>query len=265
MNNLSMKYTGEIIKKLREEKGESQEQLATAIHAPNRETITRWENGSRDLKREHIIALAKHFNVSSDYLLGLSDIPSADTDIQTACKTTGLNEEAIKNLISEIERWKEYAMNDFEIQKYMDIRNSIISSGEFNCLVFVCWSLFERSTKCLTFLELPASELLEVAEKMKISDIALCRYIFQQLLPDIKEREKNFNSIEYRDSYRECDLDRYNILKTAEKISNMFDRRTEYLEYDENELLAFFKIDEETLKQMREQGENYGKHNSTEE
>lgn len=95
MTDYSMKRTGNIIKELREKAGESQEQLAIALNAPNRETITRWENGARDLKREHIIAIAQHFNVSTDYLLGLSDIQTTDTDIQNACKVTGLSECAI--------------------------------------------------------------------------------------------------------------------------------------------------------------------------
>lgn len=94
----SMKRTGKIIKELREKAGESQEQLAVAIEAPNRETIARWENGSRDLKREYIIALASHFNVSTDYLLGLSDVQSVNEDIKIACKVTGLSEKAIEHL-----------------------------------------------------------------------------------------------------------------------------------------------------------------------
>lgn len=98
MNDLTMKYTGKIIKELREKTGESQEQLAEALQAPNRETIARWENGSRDLKREHIIAIAKHFDVSTDYLLGLSNNSTTDPDIKNACKVTGLSEKAINRL-----------------------------------------------------------------------------------------------------------------------------------------------------------------------
>lgn len=100
MKELNMKFTGKIIKKLREQAGESQEQLAVALNVPNRETITRWENGSRDLKREHIIAIARHFNVSSDYLLGLSDISSTNEDIKIACNVTGLSEKSIDVLIA---------------------------------------------------------------------------------------------------------------------------------------------------------------------
>lgn len=74
MNNdkTSIKEIGNRIKRLRESKGESQEELAETLNIANRETIARWENGTREIKREHIILLAKHYNVTSDYLLGIS-------------------------------------------------------------------------------------------------------------------------------------------------------------------------------------------------
>lgn len=114
MKELSMKFTGKIIKELREQAGESQEQLAIALNAPNRETIARWENGSRDLKREHIIAIAQHFNVSADYILGLSSVSSVNEDIQTVCKVTGLSEENAKLL------------SDFDVHK--DIINYFLEA-----------------------------------------------------------------------------------------------------------------------------------------
>lgn len=98
MKELSMKLTGKIIKELRESAGESQEQLANALNAPNRETIARWENGSRDLKREHIIAIAQHFNVSADYILGLSRAAAPDDFVQEVVNRYGLTESALKTL-----------------------------------------------------------------------------------------------------------------------------------------------------------------------
>lgn len=98
METTDMKHTGRIIKELREKAGENQEQLAAALQVANRETVARWESGARDLKREHIIALAKHFNVSADYLLGLSEVASVEADVQTACRMTGLSEGALDNL-----------------------------------------------------------------------------------------------------------------------------------------------------------------------
>lgn len=43
--------------------------------------------------------LAKFFNVSTDYLLGLSDTKSSNTKIVDICKMTGLTEEAVSALI----------------------------------------------------------------------------------------------------------------------------------------------------------------------
>ena len=227
----------------------------------SRGALSFYENGERKPDAEILYRMSEYFKVSVDYLLGLSDITSADTDVQTACKVTGLNEEAIEALIDEIERWKEFVINDFEMQKYMEIRNSIISTKKLSGIVFECFDLYINSTKCLDFFNFPAEDLITVAEKMNVSDHALIHYFFKQLLPNIEKYPKN----EEYDPDRECNLDRYNILKETEKISDMFDRRTEYLEYNEEELLEFFKIDEGTLKQMREQGDNYGECNDSEE
>ena len=145
MNELNMKYTGKIIKELREKTGESQEQLAEALNAPNRETITRWENGSRDLKREHIIAIAKHFNVSADYLLGLSNNSSIDPDIQNACSVTGLSSEAIEHL-------SDMQYCDFNTPyKRTDIIENIILNAHFrNLLDTLCEACLFASAETLT-------------------------------------------------------------------------------------------------------------------
>lgn len=53
---------------------------------------------ARDVGYSKIVKLAKHYGVSSDYLLGLSEIPSVDEDIKVAFKITGLSEKAINAL-----------------------------------------------------------------------------------------------------------------------------------------------------------------------
>jgi transcriptional regulator with XRE-family HTH domain len=62
--------TFEIIKSLRTESGLTQEQLAKIIgFSPA--AIGPWENGKQKPAADALIALAKHFNVSADYILGL--------------------------------------------------------------------------------------------------------------------------------------------------------------------------------------------------
>lgn len=65
---------GNRIRTLRESKGLTQLELSKELNVA-RQTIAQWENEERNLKTGAIISLSKYFNVSADYLLGLSDIP----------------------------------------------------------------------------------------------------------------------------------------------------------------------------------------------
>lgn len=62
----------ERLKELRTEKGLSQMGLALEIGF-GATAICYWETGSRIPSADAIIALAKYFEVSADYLLGLED------------------------------------------------------------------------------------------------------------------------------------------------------------------------------------------------
>ncbi|MDE6060557.1 MAG: helix-turn-helix domain-containing protein, partial [Clostridia bacterium] len=57
---------------LREEEGFSQAQLAKTVGL-SQAAIALWEQGARTPSADAIIKLAKFFDVSADYLLGLSD------------------------------------------------------------------------------------------------------------------------------------------------------------------------------------------------
>ncbi len=60
------------LKELRAEKGVGQIELAKAINVSNG-IISLWENGLREPKLSNLIAIAKYFEVSLDYLVGLVD------------------------------------------------------------------------------------------------------------------------------------------------------------------------------------------------
>lgn len=61
------------LKELREEKKISQQKLAIEL-GYTQACIGKWEAGTREPKLDDVIAVALFFNVTTDYLLGLSDL-----------------------------------------------------------------------------------------------------------------------------------------------------------------------------------------------
>lgn len=64
------------IKSLRDEAGLSQADLAKELSVAQN-TVSSWENGKRDPDTDTVIQLAAFFGVSTDYLLGATDIKNA--------------------------------------------------------------------------------------------------------------------------------------------------------------------------------------------
>ena len=62
---------GEILRELRTDKKLTQPQLAEAIGV-SKSMISMWETGINEPTASNIIKLAKFFDVTTDYLLGLS-------------------------------------------------------------------------------------------------------------------------------------------------------------------------------------------------
>lgn len=61
--------------------------------------ISELENNKREMSLTELKAYHKYFKVSFEYLLGETDIQSANEDIQTVCKVTGLSEISIEKLM----------------------------------------------------------------------------------------------------------------------------------------------------------------------
>ena len=60
--------------------------------------LSDWQNGNKTPRGDSIIKLAQYFDVSADYLLGLTNAKTADTDLRTVAEYTGLSETAIQKL-----------------------------------------------------------------------------------------------------------------------------------------------------------------------
>ena len=64
------------IRELREDRDLYQKDLASYLHC-SQVAYSRYELGTRDIPTEVLIALAKYYNTSTDYILELTDNPAA--------------------------------------------------------------------------------------------------------------------------------------------------------------------------------------------
>jgi len=71
-NIIIMCLIGERLRDLREEKCLSLYELSKRTGI-SKSALQRWENNLSDIKGSYLIILAKYFNVSTDFLLGLVD------------------------------------------------------------------------------------------------------------------------------------------------------------------------------------------------
>jgi len=78
------------IKILREKKGITQSELAANLGI-TRSAVNAWEMGVTVPSTQYVVELAKFFNVSADYLLGLSSTSTISVN--------GLNEREIASLV----------------------------------------------------------------------------------------------------------------------------------------------------------------------
>lgn len=67
-------YFYQRIKDLREDNEKSQTEIANVLNMKQQQ-YARYENGIQEIPLHHIIALAKYYNISLDYLTGLTDTP----------------------------------------------------------------------------------------------------------------------------------------------------------------------------------------------
>ena len=72
----------------------TQQTVATAV-GKSRQTISYYQDGTVSPDWKTIVNLADFFGVSTDYLLGLSDVSSSSIEVQAVCDFTGLSEKSI--------------------------------------------------------------------------------------------------------------------------------------------------------------------------
>ena len=140
----------ETVKELRVKENITQAELAEKLNC-NRQKIADWERGKTTPAADDIILLAKIFNVSADYLLGISKVKTNDRDVRFFCEYTGLDEESVQKLKVNECFWVPTAGNNvfdklalfmgFAYNKYADMyRESFNELIQSSCLLDIVTS-----------------------------------------------------------------------------------------------------------------------------
>lgn len=129
---------GERIKYIRTNKNISQADLGKAVYK-SRQEINYFENNTRKPDIETLILIAKHMEVSLDYLCGLNDIEKSNITLQSINKLLGLSDKAIyqiskfnncEEILKDI--YEDYELDGIEKEKLkLDKLNMLLESPKF--------------------------------------------------------------------------------------------------------------------------------------
>ena len=122
--------TTDRLRKLIDDTGLSRQEIADAIGC-DVSAITKNYNARRKVSTDFVVMYAQYFGVTTDYLLGLSDVKSGDQDMRLISQHTGLNDEAI----AELSFIREYVYGMERDNSIQDTLNDFVAGGVLQRLV----------------------------------------------------------------------------------------------------------------------------------
>ena len=152
----NFKVFPERLSALMKERQTTQQALASVLGV-KRQTISLYKSGQSMPDAEQLKNIAKFFDVSADWLLGLTKIKSRDFGIQQICDKTGLSEQAINN-ITDIKHQK--SRRDF-VLSMPEVLNKILESEWFGTIIYtVAAAIGKGATNYIE--QLPDEERIEI-------------------------------------------------------------------------------------------------------
>lgn len=93
------------------------------IFNASQNTISNWEKGIRKIDNDHLVDFASFFDVSVDYLLGRTDVPSAPPAEKEIQPSASVGSELDEQLISDLT-----SLSPQEVQRVLDFIAGIKAS-----------------------------------------------------------------------------------------------------------------------------------------
>ena len=124
------------LRKCMEEHGVTQAQLASILGV-SRSAVGFYTQGNTKPKLEAAITIARYFNVSLDWLLGLSKTKTSNPDVREVCDFTGLSDDAVLMLNSakddrSVSGYESYILeNPITPQQIRESISTLLSSPAF--------------------------------------------------------------------------------------------------------------------------------------
>lgn len=151
--------------------GRSQDEIAKVlgIKTSNYNSIES-KKGERHLRDFQLIKLAKYYNTSTDYLLGLSDVSTTDSELKAYCEEYKLD----KKKLSALKGLNDSSLSALEIVKRRS--DDFGLSAELNTINYLLEDLKENHSLSIislisTYLYLDTNFSITKRTKMKNSDV----------------------------------------------------------------------------------------------
>lgn len=159
-SNYSAKFPTRL-RELHKDAGTTQQKIADAVGV-TKSSIGLYETGDSVPDAKTIYKLSKYYEVSTDYLLCLSDVKTTETDLRAVCEYSGLSDETVSTLHNELDR------------------------GSSLLQIFI--NTFVNSVDCFLF-EVSLLELLTLCDKASKIDISS-----PSLLTELAELEREVSN-----------------------------------------------------------------------
>ncbi len=258
------------------ERGKTQKELAEVLGV-TQNTVSYFCTGTRTPNTEQIVKIADYLNISSDYLLGRTDVMTTQGDIATTCKYIGCNDKTAENLQYLFNRtymttnYEEYAKNgkmpdaikenyeqDMDLQRgFTAFLNYLFSNELYNELEHFLMCLFYLYSYSIKEMESYSSIRVKTFRKIsKMLDLngeSLDRFL--ELLD--KKPNKNLPHIAELETGNlppdiNSDLSRYETTKALEKLLDKIDFREVINSINtKEEWLKYLSLTEKDLKKIK--------------
>lgn len=169
---LSQRLQELIEKKQDEDITLSQTQQAKQMNIPH-QNFAKYVNNEAECSISTVCKMARYYGLTTDYLLGLTDIKTSDTKIKDICEYTGLSEEAIRQL----ELWSKGS------GRLTETLNTLLNNSYFCLFLVELMNLSIHSSEVIKNVDIDKFDESEVHKRNQDSD--LCRYRISEFISNV--------------------------------------------------------------------------------